>query len=293
MAFDSKFDKFVEPARPRSQIWRLILGVFLMIIVYVVVVIGLAAAMIPFLGFENLDWLISQDAFDDSWALLWLLSTFLGMFLAPIVTIKLLHRRSIGSLFGRSAVFLRDFVITAAVYLAIGSPLTIGWIIFGDVSPNLNWLVWLSFLPLTLLALGLQTLSEELVFRGYLLQQLGARFRSPFFWMVLPSLVFGALHYDPSAGGTAALGVVGITAVFGLVAADLTARTGSLGAAWGFHLANNFIALALISIEGTLTGLSLFKSAFSIADGLPFAVLIGDICLILFGWFVVRRILLR
>ena len=78
-----------------------------------------------------------------------------------------------------------------------------------------------------------------------------------------------------------------------MVAADLTARTGSLGAAWGFHLANNFIALALISIEGTLTGLSLFKSAFSIADGLPFAVLIGDICLILFGWFVVRRILLR
>ena len=43
-------------------------------------------------------------------------------------------------------------------------------------------------------------IAEEALFRGYLLQQLAVRNPSPLIWMVLPALVFAALHIDPGAG---------------------------------------------------------------------------------------------
>jgi uncharacterized protein len=49
---------------------------------------------------------------------------------------------------------------------------------------------------------------------------------------------------------------VGAAATFGLIAADLTARTGSIGAAWGFHFANNTMAITILATDGTITGLS-------------------------------------
>jgi uncharacterized membrane protein len=46
--------------------------------------------------------------------------------------------------------------------------------------------------------------------------------------------------------------------VFALCAADLTARTGTIGAAWGFHFANNAVAILFLALEGPLSGLALY-----------------------------------
>jgi len=199
-----------------------------------------------------------------------------------------------GTLFGRSARVVRDFVVTAGVYLGLGLPIALLWILFGNPIPNLSLATWLTLLPLALAGLLVQTLAEELVFRGYFLQQLAARLRSPFWWMVVPSLLFGSLHYDPSAGVMNAGLIVGVTSVFGLIAADLTARTGSLGAAWGFHFANNFTALCILSMDGALTGLSLFRTDVVLrGDGFPALVFLADTIVILAGWRLARRILTR
>ncbi|MEM6897080.1 MAG: hypothetical protein AAF576_06845, partial [Pseudomonadota bacterium] len=45
--------------------------------------------------------------------------------------------------------------------------------------------------------------------------------------------------------------------LFALISADVTARTGSIGAAWGLHFVNNVQALLIISVLGPLSGLSL------------------------------------
>ena len=47
--------------------------------------------------------------------------------------------------------------------------------------------------------------------------------------MSLPSLLFGLLHYDPLTFGPNALPLAIWSAVFGLAAADLTARAGKTG----------------------------------------------------------------
>ena len=122
----------------------------------------------------------------------------------------------------------------------------------------------------------MQVTAEELLFRGYLQQQLAARFRSPVIWLVLPSAAFGILHFDHGTFGNNAWLVVAATAVFGLIAGDVTARTGNIGAATGLHAANNFLALFLVAPDGYLTGTNLFVFPFHVSDAAavrPFLVL--------------------
>jgi membrane protease YdiL (CAAX protease family) len=95
---------------------------------------------------------------------------------------------------------------------------------------------------------------------------MAARFRSPVMWMVLPSLLFASLHYQPQMMGDNAFYIVAAAALFGLLAADLTARTGSIGAAWGFHFANNVVAILLVSLDGPLSGLALYTAPISAAS---------------------------
>lgn len=112
-------------------------------------------------------------------------------------------------------------------------------------------------MPLALPALLIQTGAEELIFRGYLQSQLAARFRSPVIWMVLPSALFAVLHFDSTAGANA-WAIVGVTFLFGLVAADLTARSGSLGPAIALHMGNNISSVLFVGLPGNLSGLALF-----------------------------------
>ena len=149
----------------------------------------------------------------------------------------------------------------------------------------------LLLLPLALLAVLIQTSAEEILFRGYLQQQLAARFRSPVIWMVAPALLFGVLHYRPDAGANGGL-IMLWAAGFALAAADLTARAGTLGPAIGLHFMSN--ASALLSAEGTLSGLALFRLQIDMAD--PVALrpyLLIDATMILIGWLAARLAIRR
>jgi len=74
--------------------------------------------------------------------------------------------------------------------------------------PNLPLSQWLGLLPLTLAFLLIQVSAEELVFRGYLQSQLAALGLHRFVWIMIPSAIFGLLHYDPAVMGAAAPWIV-------------------------------------------------------------------------------------
>ena len=160
------------------------------------------------------------------------------------------------------------------------------------VQGNLGFGAWLGWLPFALVGLFIQTATEELIFRGYLQQHLAARFRSRWVWMVIPSLLFGLSHYSGPQYGALAWVVVLWTGVFGLAAADLTARTGNLGAAIALHFANNFAAVLLIGMVGNLDGLALYTVAID-TTVLPPGVLflVADGLTLLIGWLMARVIL--
>ncbi len=286
-----RFDRFIDPARARPQVWRLLLGCVLALVVYGIVVSGIIALAWRFGGFNldpgGLEALISGDT-PASMAVV--LATFAGMAIGPMVAVAALHTRSARTLFGPAATVLRDFVVAAGIMFGLLALSLVVWSFFYDALPNIDFSRWIVLLPLALLGVAIQTGAEEILFRGYLQQQLAARFASPLIWMILPAILFAFGHLDPTQSGLNTWLIVLAAGIFGLIAADLTYHSGSIGAAWGLHFANNTVALLIVGTSGTMTGLALYETPYDLSDTTAVATLIPiDIGILLLGWFLVRR----
>lgn len=249
---------YVAPIRP--ALWRLGIGIAVILVVYIV---GLTV-FFAVLGRQ----------FDDPMGMgrtprdmILFLGSFAVMILAVVLATIWPARRGIATLIGDMPTAWHDFwrvlrgvvplmVLVFACTLALDS----------TVSPYQPVLQILPWLPIAVLALLIQTSAEELVFRGYIMAQLAARFSHPMIWLGLPAIVFGALHYDPDSYGAQAWIVCLATALFAVIAGDLTARTGNLGAAIALHFANNFFAMVLIGETGRMDGLSLYSMPLDLTD---------------------------
>lgn len=259
-----EFERYVAPARTRPELWRTALGTAVIAAGYVagflLVMLGLVAA----LGAEDAMSYLGTFATGGTPTLV---VAFLGMFavpfLAAMASAKWLHKRRTRSLFGPH--LLRDFATAVIVAGGIYGLLSILLPLPFVPEPNVPVQLFLSFLPLALIAVAVQTGAEEVAFRGYLQQQLAARFNHPIVWMLIPSVLFGVLHADFGGGWDKAWMVLPPT-LFGLIAADLTRVTGSIGLAWGLHFLNNCSAILLMSLKGSLSGLALYTTPFSAAD---------------------------
>ncbi|QDY69922.1 CPBP family intramembrane glutamic endopeptidase [Qingshengfaniella alkalisoli] len=282
-----------EAARARPAIWRVLLGLALIATCYAGLNSGALLLYGAVLGRDASMELLQQVATAETpAATLILLVTFGPLAIGAILAAKLLHRRGANSLTGQMWPDLRTaLAVTTIIYLPF---VILGALFMQDTSAMLPVGVWLGVMPIALLAIGLQTFAEELTFRGYLQQQLGARWAFRFAWMVVPSILFGALHYDRTTFGDSALYGVFAATVFGFLAADLTERSGSLGAAWGFHFANNAFALLIIATDGTITGLALRITEHRASEiTLSPLLAVADLLPPLIVWIILRRILSR
>jgi membrane protease YdiL (CAAX protease family) len=289
------FNAYVAPARPSCALWRTLFGIALIIAIYAAsfsVALGTVVAILgPDAAYGLAASLISPET---PRATLFLLATFLGMAAAPMAVVRMVHKRSPATLFGRAPRVLRDFVLCASVVGAFYA-VTVGiWSLVYDAAPGVPLGTWVALLPLTLVGILLQTGAEELVFRGYLMQQLAARFSPRVVWLLVPSLLFGLVHYAPAMTGSNAWILVVGASLFGLLAADLTATTGSIGASWGFHFANNLLALAILATDGTITGLALYLTPYAAdAEGPAQIALLADYALLVIAWALCRAVVRR
>lgn len=285
-------DAYAAPARPRCELWRTGLGAAVILVVYIAAIQFLAGYYSSHYGDFLGRLLFNQMTLGATpGAMLVLLFSFLGMVLGPLIVLPALHSRPAMSLLGPSpAQALSDFLRVAGVLLAFGLATLILTLATGDLirNPALSLRSFLLVLPLGLAGILVQTGAEELVFRGYLQQQLGARFRSPLVWMAVPAALFAMAHYDSALWGQNALAIVGWTALFGIFAADLTARTGHLGAAIGFHFANNVSAMMLASIPGQMDGLALWLLPIDPASGQTMMMLAVDLMSLIVAWLLAR-----
>lgn len=284
------FARFIAPARHRPELWRLILGLGVIAVCY----LGWIAAM------SSLIWLLSgpggaapgmRGALTgrEPWGVIALLLTFVGGWIGVWAAVRLVHGRGLGSLFGRGPVVLRDFIagigVTALVALAGLALLPFA----PPLEPATPPALWLALLPLALAGLLIQTGAEELVFRGYMQQQLAVRFATPLAWMGVPALLFGLAHYAPGMGEVNPWLLVLVTGFFGVIAADLTARSGTIGLAWGIHFANNVIAVLLVAAMAGLDGLALFRVSDPEGGALGLqALLVADMALMALVWGLAR-----
>lgn len=260
-----QFDTFVAPARTRPQPWRLLVGFLVIAAAYLIGFLVILVGLIATMGLDPAQaYLSSLEAEGGTPTLVVLmLAMFAAPFLGTLLAARLLHGRGPSTLFGRGLVrgFVTAMVIAALVYAAVTLLLPAPF----EPVPGVPLPMFLSFLPLALVVLLIQTGAEEVVFRGYLQSQLAARFRSPLVWMLVPALGFALLHGDPTGSGDK-VWLILPPLVFGLIAADLTRVTGSIGAAWGLHFLNNASAILILSLDGNLSGLALYRTPFGPED---------------------------
>jgi len=282
---------FAAPARARAELWRTALGVLGIAALYsagLFVALNALAAVLGDLQFART--LRGMIGGSTPQGLALMLGSFAPMLAAVIFVTGALHGRNWRSLLGRGAGanFLRVAVPLIGLSLLL-MPLDLFDPNVGRATPLATVLGWM---PLALPLLAVQIGAEELVFRGYLLQQLGARTRSPLVWMVLPSALFGALHYAPEDFGANAVWPALWAFAFGCLAADLTARTGNLGAALGLHFATNFAGLFLVGLYGNLDGLSLYTLVINTRDaGALGPYLAQDFLVMGISWLLARLML--
>ncbi|MEL6550968.1 MAG: type II CAAX endopeptidase family protein [Pseudomonadota bacterium] len=253
------FETHVAPARPRAELWRTALGALLVLLVYAGLAVGfIAGAGFVFQSQVSVDEIGSGET---PAAVLILLAHFITMVIAVAVVTRLLHRRGALTLIGDTRRLWRDFRGMTALAAGVALVTCLLIVLTQEVTPATPAGTWLLFLPLALPLVLLQTGAEELVFRGYLQQQLGARFgvAARTAWMLVPALLFAVLHVDMTSQGGNLWAVLAVITLFALLTADLTARTGSIGAAWGLHFINNIQALLIFSLDGPLSGLSLAR----------------------------------
>ena len=287
-------ESYIAPARARPQLWRLVAGFILAAGIVFLWVIALFGTVFLVAGMDGGPaWLDRMTRADTPTSTLLVIATLWGLAFGAIAVTPLLHKRSAWTLFGPWRRMRRHFLLATLAcggVLALSAIFPLGY----TPVPNLELGLWLNFLPLSLVIILGQSGAEELFFRGYLQQQLAARFASPLAWMVLPSALFAMAHYDPASSPTVSWLVVAATGLFGLCAADLTARTGSIGAAWGFHFANNVVAILILSLDGTLSGLSLYVTPFGpeAADMLG-PLLLRDMATTLVIWGAIRLAIAR
>ena len=246
---------FIRPAMQTPELWRVLVMVVAFEIVFTLSP-SIFAMLLP------TDAVVA--AFYEGTTAFGTLAQFFSFGVALVgflILLSAIHGRGLWSLVGPVHAAKRDLIragTAVAIWLFVLEILP-PWINPADLAEVRNLGAWALLVPVALLALLIQVGTEELVFRGYLQQQLACFSQSRWLWMGVPSVLFGAVHFWNGHG--AAQGVIWAVwaTVLGLSCADLTARTGNLGAAIGLHLANNAFVLLIVGVQGwPSSGVALF-----------------------------------
>ena len=258
-------ENLVNPARQKSGIFRLLLGLVILTLIYLVLLTALLFALKLAMGGV---WVgnLRPGVVTSPGQTLTLLGSFSTMAIAVGAVVLILHHRSPTTLLGGLRPAFDQFC--QSIRGLIPYLIIVILLVFSsqDMQPHLAIGTWLTLLPITLVLLMVQVGAEELVFRGYLQSQLAALNAPTFVWILLPSIAFGLLHYDPATTGDLAPWIVLWAIFFGVAAADLTARYGTLGPAIAMHFVNNFAAITLMGVKDNLGGLNLYVYPFSISN---------------------------
>lgn len=268
-----RFAAFVAPARRRPALWRTGIGLVLAVALWLFCV-GMTLPFMP-----------AAERMKGPVSLLLYLASFAGLAIGILLAARLLQGRGGGTLIGRGGLRLRPLGVGVAAVVLAGLPSLGLAIALAPPSLQMPPATWFLFLPLALPLIFLQSATEELVFRGYLMQSLAARTGARLVWFVLPALLFGLLHWNPADfGPNAWLGVASATAS-GLLLADVTRHTGNLSAAIGLHFANNVMAILLFAMPSQISTLSLFLLGVDPSDvGRVRLLMLGDLATTLLCW---------
>jgi CAAX protease family protein len=246
--------RFVDQARlGRNAWWRYVLAVVVFLVLFAAATFALFLVCLLVYGLINGigPSAAAIDTFTHSGVIMFGLLMALSAIELPILflVVRLCHRRSWRSLIVGPAGF--DW---SAFFHSLGLVLAVMCFIFFvemAIWPGAEPAIedadrfWL-FVGMAVVLVPLQTLAEEAIFRGYVLQGVARATTSFAVRLLVPALLFAVLHFGnaPVANGGLWPALDYVIVAFYLT--FLAIRGDGIEHAWGFHLGNNLLAFVLI-----------------------------------------------
>jgi len=294
---------FESALKGKTHFWRylvLFVGAFLASntigAIPLLIVMGIALAKDPALlenaGSNIAD--LSVYGIHPNVGLLLMIFPFIIGLLTVFLLIKPLNNRSFTSIInGTGAIRWRRFftsfgiwAIIMAVYLFVSLKLDPDNFTLNNTSVSLLVLALIS-----ILLLPFQTTFEEVLFRGYLMQGIGAWTRSKWIPLLVTSLLFALMHsFNPEIKEFGFMLMIPQYIIFALVFGLITVLDDGIELAMGAHAANNvFLSIFLTQKASALQTTALYEQqqVYPVSDmislgviGLLFVVLLS----VLYGW---------
>lgn len=188
---------------------------------------------------------------------------FLALLLLLLVSIKFIHQRKFATLWSdqdkfRWKEFAAGIIIT--LVLAVGSDVVAHYISPHEHTWVFNQTKFIWFLPVALIFIPIQTLSEEVFFRGYLYQMFGLVFKNAWPALIASSIIFGAFHFGNAEMGISFWKMAVVYIGSGLMIGLSVLLSKGIEFGWGFHLINNLYLSLITSFPGSsLDGPTIFS----------------------------------
>ncbi|WP_214476461.1 type II CAAX endopeptidase family protein [Mesorhizobium sp. dw_380] len=263
---DTAFERYRNTPNARTTLPRLLLGALVVVVLWgaTTAAVLLAGTHVYFAWQAAAASASGMEGFLASpIGILSALASFAGIWIGLWVAMRWVHGEPLSALLGASRRVSRsDFLkgLVAVLITSLVSEILLYLLAPGIARGTISLSSWLLFaIPIAALTL-LQTSSEEVLFRGYLLRGLANRFRSPFIWALLPGLLFTSLHWSASSSAAINACVLVSIAAFALLLTLLVYATGNLGAALGAHFGNNLTGFLIISHQESYNSFALLNA---------------------------------
>jgi len=222
-----------------------------------------------------------------------LMSGFVVIVLMVVFCIRVIHRRKFGTLWSDEDRFRPKEFIKGLVFSIILFSLS-DFIVNHNTPGYMTWVFnpdkfWI-FLPFALIFIPIQTLAEELIFRGHFYQTFGLVTKNKWVSLVICSVIFGALHFTNAEMGIDAWKVGAVYIGSGLLIGFTVLISKGIEFGWAFHLVNNLYLSTIVTFPGSsLDGPTLYMKPKPSADWILTEFLVEVLILVLVVGVIYRK----
>jgi membrane protease YdiL (CAAX protease family) len=221
------------------------------LIIVLVIYVGKNGSMINMEEIQAMDF--SSTGIPENLFLFLMLIPFVAGLFTLYLLIKFLHNRTFSeTVNGRKKIrWNRIFTGFAVWFLIMFAFLSVSYI----VDPNnftfqFNITTFIPLFFISIILIPLQTTFEELLFRGYLAQGVGAWTKNRWLAVVIPAILFGLMHImNPEVSAYGLLQAMPQYIIFGLIFGFAAVWDDGIELPMGIHAANNIFACLFVTSE--------------------------------------------
>ena len=191
---------------------------------------------------------------DSNLALFLMLVSFVFVFFQLYALVRFFHKQSFLQLItSRNSIDWHRVLFSFSIWagITIISTVVVYILYPEDFIVQFDWIPFLLLFVIGLLLFPFQIGSEELIFRGYLMQGFGVLAKNKWFPLLMTSLIFGMLHIANPEVDKMGYSILIYYIGTGLFLGIITLMDEGMELALGFHFANNFIAALLVTSDWT------------------------------------------